>query len=217
MAVLKLVIENRKLWFTSDTHYSHSNICLATTKWENPTMGTFRDFSSLEEMNNAIVNNINEVVGEDDILVHLGDWSFGGFDKIREFRERLFCKNIHLVLGNHDQHIQKNKENIRNIFSTVNDYLYLDIRIPMKMFTKKYRVICFHHPIASWDGVGDGSYHLYGHLHSKPENRINDGRCMDVGVDGNNLYPVLFDDIIEKLRDKPKVGFRLKFDHHEKG
>ena len=35
-------------------------------------------------------------------------WSFNGFDKIIEFRNRLNCKNIHLILGNHDTHIEKN-------------------------------------------------------------------------------------------------------------
>jgi calcineurin-like phosphoesterase family protein len=41
-----------------------------------------RDFDSLDKMNTAIVNNINELVGQDDVLIHLGDWSFGGFEQI---------------------------------------------------------------------------------------------------------------------------------------
>jgi calcineurin-like phosphoesterase family protein len=61
-------------------------------------------------MNATLVDNINNKVGENDILIHLGDWSFGGFDKIVEFRERIKCKNIHLVLGNHDHHIEGNKQ-----------------------------------------------------------------------------------------------------------
>ena len=86
---MKLVLKpGQKLFFTSDTHYNHSNICRATTKWvgsENLT----RDFKSLEHMNSTLVNNINEVVGEDDILIHLGDWSFGGFEQIEEFRNKI--------------------------------------------------------------------------------------------------------------------------------
>jgi len=31
-------------------------------------------------MNDTLVNNINEMVGENDVLIHLGDWSFGGFE-----------------------------------------------------------------------------------------------------------------------------------------
>ena len=117
--ILKMVIKNnqqmklvlkkdQQLFFTSDTHYNHTNICSATTKWV-PTNRNTRQFNSLDEMNNTLVNNINEVVGENDILIHLGDWSFGGFDSIAEFRDRINCKNIHLIYGNHDHHIRKNK------------------------------------------------------------------------------------------------------------
>ena len=38
-----------------------------------------RDFKSLDHMNDAIVDNINNMVGVNDVLIHLGDFSFGGF------------------------------------------------------------------------------------------------------------------------------------------
>ena len=79
---MKIVLEKgQRLFFTSDTHYSHSNICRGTTRWVGADNMT-RDFETLEKMNSTLVNNINEVVGQDDILIHLGDWSFGGFEKI---------------------------------------------------------------------------------------------------------------------------------------
>jgi len=79
-----------------------------------------RNFETLDKMNSAIVNNINELVGQDDVLIHLGDWSFGGFEQIEEFYNRLICKNIHLVLGNHDHHIDRDRDNIRSKFLSVN-------------------------------------------------------------------------------------------------
>ena len=96
--------DNVKVWITSDTHYSHTNICRGVTNWRMPD-GSIpekqtRDFANIEKMNAAIVNNINELVGQDDVLIHLGDWSFGGFENIEEFYHRLICKNIHLILGN---------------------------------------------------------------------------------------------------------------------
>ena len=91
---MKLVLEKgQRLFFTSDTHYGHGNICSATTKWVSAENLT-RDFKSLDHMNDVLVNNINGMVGENDILIHLGDWSFGGFDKIEEFRNRILCKNV---------------------------------------------------------------------------------------------------------------------------
>jgi hypothetical protein len=80
---MKIVLEKgQRLFFTSDTHYGHSNICRATTKWTDSDSVT-RDFKSLEHMNDTLVNRINETVGEDDILIHLGDFSFGGFENIK--------------------------------------------------------------------------------------------------------------------------------------
>jgi len=39
--------KGQKLWFTSDTHYNHTNICRATTRWVDADSVT-RDFKSLE-------------------------------------------------------------------------------------------------------------------------------------------------------------------------
>ena len=41
------------LWFTSDTHYSHKNICRGVSNWDSG----YRDFDSLDEMNDAIIKN----------------------------------------------------------------------------------------------------------------------------------------------------------------
>jgi len=74
------------VWITSDTHFSHKNICRGATAWRTQDgqvpISQTRDFETVEKMNAAIVNNINEVVGQDDMLIHLGDWSFGGFEQI---------------------------------------------------------------------------------------------------------------------------------------
>lgn len=116
----------QKVFFTSDTHYNHANICSATTKWDfSKGERTFRQFKSLEEMNKTLVSNINKVVGEDDILFHLGDWSFGGIDKIWEFRKQIKCKNIHLITGNHDHHIINNKILPNCHFKVVNSEILL--------------------------------------------------------------------------------------------
>jgi len=52
------------------------------TKWTDDDSVT-RDFKSLEHMNDTLVNRINETVSENDILIHLGDFSFGGFENIQ--------------------------------------------------------------------------------------------------------------------------------------
>lgn len=60
-------------------------------------------------MNEAIIKSINDTVKEDDTLYHLGDWSFGGYHNIWNFRKRIICKDIRFVFGNHDHHIRNNR------------------------------------------------------------------------------------------------------------
>jgi calcineurin-like phosphoesterase family protein len=216
---MKLVLEKgQHLFFTSDTHYGHTNICRATTKWTGADNMT-RDFKSLEHMNDAIADNINEIVNENDILIHLGDFSFGGFDNISEFRNRIVCKNIHLVLGNHDHHIERNKENIQDLFASVNHYINLDIRRPSsirKGEMDKFKFVLMHFPIASWDGMNDGVMHLHGHVHLPKHQRIAGGRAMDVGVDGNDMYPLSMFEVLNLLKNQPIKSLSLPKDHHEK-
>ena len=114
---MKIKLEpTQQLYFTSDTHYMHKNICRGTTSWGNADDFT-RDFDTLDQMNDRIVNGINAAIGQDDILFHLGDWSFNGFERIAEFRNRINCRNIHLILGNHDHHIDRDREGIRGLFT----------------------------------------------------------------------------------------------------
>jgi len=164
------------IWLTSDTHFGHTNI--AGPKISNWTSG-YRDFNSVHEMNMALVDGINKYVKEDDILYHLGDWSFGGVHNILQFRNYIVCKNIHLILGNHDQHIV-DKEikyhdtsfNPIELFSSVQDVLTLDIG--------KTKLFLSHYSHRVWLGSHKGVIHLYGHSHGS----IPDfGRSMDVGVD----------------------------------
>jgi calcineurin-like phosphoesterase family protein len=200
------------------THFGHSNICRATTKWTGADNVT-RDFKSLDHMNDTLVNNINEVVGEDDILIHLGDWSFGGFENIELFRNRINCKNVHLVLGNHDGHIERNRENIQSVFSSVNHYIKLDVRRPSqkgKGQVDKFNFVLCHFPIASWDGLNDGVIHIHGHVHLPPHHRVGNGKSLDVGVDGNNLKPIDLDEVLRIMNKQPISSLSLPRDHHVK-
>lgn len=208
---MKIKLEpTQQLFFTSDTHYMHTNICRGTTRWSNAD-DFCRDFDTLDQMNDRIVNGINLVVGQDDILFHLGDWSFGGFERIEEFRNRINCKNIHIVLGNHDHHIERDREGIRQLFTSVNQYLELEVK--GKDWEQNY--VLMHYPIISWNKMNDGVIHLHGHVHLSADRRIGKGKTMDVGVDGNGLNPLHTSDIKRLMGNQPiKSGF--EFDHHIK-
>jgi hypothetical protein len=54
-------------WYTSDHHFGHKNIIAHNS----------RPFASVEEMDEALIARWNSVVGPDDVVYHLGDFSFG--------------------------------------------------------------------------------------------------------------------------------------------
>jgi calcineurin-like phosphoesterase family protein len=205
----------QQVWFTSDTHYNHSNICRSTTTWTDADNVT-RDFPSLQEMNEKLVSSINEHIHQDDILIHLGDWSFGGFESIQTFRDRIICENIHLVLGNHDHHIERDKQNIRSIFSSVNHYLDLKVQWWQSKEKVQQRFICMHYPIASWNGMNEGVIHLHGHVHLPNHLRLSKGKAMDVGVDGNGLNPISIGEVIKIMNKQPINSLSIPKDHHVK-
>ena len=210
---MKLNFKNEKVWVTSDTHYSHKNICRGTTDWRlsdgSVPQENTRDFVDLNHMNFTIVNNINEKVKENDFLIFLGDWSFGGFENIIKFRSQIICNNIHFILGNHDHHIENNKDNVKELFLSVSNYCSLSY--------KEIKFKLMHFPISSWDGLDRGTIHLHGHMHFKNEHRFGVGRSMDVGLDGNSDFkPYNIEECIELMENKPINSIYLN-DHHLDG
>jgi calcineurin-like phosphoesterase family protein len=197
-------ILSNNVWVTSDTHYSHSNLCLSTTNWDTSTdrgLDAVRDFPSLEIMNETLVDNINNNVEENDWLIHLGDWSFGGFEKIQEFRDQINCKNIVLMLGNHDHHILNNEQNVRKLFAHVAHYEELKITRSKKEKAESF-VLC-HYPIISWNGMRKGVMMLHGHQHLKREDRFGSGKRMDVGICGSpDFRPYHLDEILLLMKDR---------------
>lgn len=210
---MKIILnKGQRLWFTSDTHYNHANICSSTTKWTNPV--TIREFKTLEHMNSHIAGNINEVVGQDDILFHLGDWSFGGFESIEQFRNQIICKNVHIVTGNHDHHIENNRGDCQKLFSSVNKYVELNVKWPVGPEMHEANFVLMHFPIASWNNMARGAIHLHGHVHFNPNVRLQEGKMMDVGCDGNMLYPIGMGEVLHIMKDRPVKSLFAK-DHHE--
>jgi len=199
------------VWIFSDPHYNHKNICRGVTNWrtsdgEIPITQT-RNFPTIEKMNSVIVNNINNCAMPDDTLICLGDWSFGGFESIREFWDRIMCKNIHLILGNHDHHIDRNRDGSQGLFKSVSHYNTLE----MGQF--KFRLM--HYPISSWDGLNKGVMHLHGHCHLPTNLRFGKGQRMDVGMDGHpefRPYNVM-DEVVPLLRHREKLS-EMPNDHH---
>jgi calcineurin-like phosphoesterase family protein len=200
------------VWVFSDPHYNHKNICRGITSWRMPDdtipVNQTRDFKDLKDMNYTIVKNINNFVMQDDILICLGDWSFGGYDSIREFWDRIICKNIHYILGNHDHHIENNRDEVQRLFKSVSHYETLELG--------QFKFCLMHYPISSWDGLNKGVMHLHGHCHLPTDKRFGKGQRMDVGMDGHpefRPYHVIRE-VVPLLRHRPKMSEIGEYDHH---
>lgn len=86
-------------YYTSDLHLSHTNII----KYEN------RPFTSVEEMNNTIIDNINYRLSANDELYIIGDFTLEKTpNKVSQLIKRIKCKK-HLIIGNHD-YFTRNKK-----------------------------------------------------------------------------------------------------------
>lgn len=81
-------------FFIADTHFGHTNIL----RFE----AAHRPFATVEEMNEALVDNWNATVGHRDTVWHLGDVLFGSGEKLEIIGRLNGRKN--LVMGNHDKH-----------------------------------------------------------------------------------------------------------------
>lgn len=83
--------KGERLFFTADHHWHHERIIKYCQ----------RPFSNVEEMDEKLITNWNNVVGDDDIVFHLGDFAKGGSSEWSRLLQRLKGK-IYLILGNHD-------------------------------------------------------------------------------------------------------------------
>jgi calcineurin-like phosphoesterase family protein len=187
------------IFFTSDTHAFHKNICRGVTEWSPGNM--IRDFDDQFIMTQTMADRINSKVGPNDILYHLGDWSFGGKDNILKFREMINCNRIILLYGNHDHRIQQNYNNCQKAFEYVGHYK--EKIIDGVLFCMS------HYALGSWNGVGKGAINLYGHSHGSYSRNI--GRQMDVGVDTNGLFPYHIEEVFDRMLSIDPV----LVDHHD--
>ena len=90
---------DKKVFVISDQHFDHRNIINYT---RTDLFGSDNIEDSVNKMNNYIIAKHNEVVGEDDIVIMLGDVAFKtGTERLTELMSKLNGHKF-LVMGNHD-------------------------------------------------------------------------------------------------------------------
>ena len=177
-----MMILHDKVWFTSDLHFWHKNIC----KYCN------RPYETIEEMNEAIIANWNSVIKEDDVVFVLGDLGFCGIEKLRHLMSQLKGK-IFLIQGNHDSDkvVDKLYEEglIKDYFKLLEVTIINDEECPNQQLT-----LC-HFPMIDWYNKEKGAWMIHGHQHQLPETPSCSPKHYDVGLDKNGMTPINFEQL----------------------
>ncbi|WP_347253859.1 metallophosphoesterase [Leminorella grimontii] len=176
------------IYFTSDTHFCHSNIINLCG----------RPFESVRHMNDTLIHNWNALVTERDEIYILGDFLFRGTGQdANQILRRLNGKK-YLIRGNHDKFLD-DPEFDTSMFEWVKDYYELDYQ--------KQKIVMFHYPILEWQGYFRDAIHLYGHVHNSgkdPEQRKRlsalGPRAINVGVDVNRFFPVSINAVLKQAQ-----------------
>jgi len=153
------------IYLVSDPHFGHSKIISYCN----------RPFNNVHEMDQYILDQINLVVKEKDILYFLGDFCHKNKSPL-DYRDKVKCKKVHLILGNHDL-IHHKKNLFDESFESV-DFVKEIIYCNQKIFMSHY---C--HKV--WPSSHKGSFMCYGHTHSKfdKDDKKANLKVLDVGVD----------------------------------
>ncbi len=151
-------------FYISDTHFGHE-----------ASLGFCqRQFSSVREMDEFMVDAWNSTVKSTDIVYHLGDFSFGGAAHARSIFRRLNGRKI-LILGNHD--IDRDG----SALSYLNELDWDIAPTPaLQVSDSGERLYLSHYAHRVWPSSNRSGYHFYGHTHGR-EPHV--GLSRDVGVD----------------------------------
>ena len=172
-------------YYISDTHFGHENII------KHDANNGCKQFSSIEEHDNLIIENWNRVVTSQDNIYILGDFSWYNGGKNKEIAKKL-NGHKHLIRGNHDG-------NINGCFETVSRYEELKIN--------DRKVILSHYPMLFYNGQYRDAIMLYGHVHNNKDEEFvrkfmkelndNDIPCkmFNVGAMMTNFEPVTLEEL----------------------
>ena len=167
------------IFVISDTHFNHDLILTFKDYIGKPV----RDFDSVEQMNECMLDNWNDTVGPNDTVIHCGDVLFG-MDKV-EWLEANFAKlpgKKRLVLGNHDnvKHLAPFFKDIQLWIDSVPGIIFTHTPLHTSTLAEKHR----------WNGQ---MLNAHGHIHSNPS---PEGPYKCVCVEQINFTPISVEELV---------------------
>lgn len=166
---------SNKLFVTSDTFFGRKKAA------------SDRGFNSIEEMNETMIEKWNDKVGENDIVIHLGNfaWSVNDADDVID----KLNGTILFALGEKDQAILQLAEEDESI-NIIKEHIVLQDDV----------VFC-HYPMEVWPGKSSGKYHFHGHHKSNIKTDLKKMLRVNVCCDNWSLAPIGVQDTLDLLKD----------------
>lgn len=164
------------VYYIADAHFGHKNI-----------LNFRKEFSSIEEHDSFIMDNILSIVTKRDTLIMVGDMFFT-YKALYEKGELLRKAPgwIHLVLGNHDTDKPERAENVGRMWTMFDSVHGLTSR---NGFWLSHAPI---HPVEL-----RGKKNIHGHVHTQT---IDDERYINVSCENVRYKPISLNDIRDGWR-----------------
>lgn len=165
------------VFFTSDTHLCHENLIKV-----GQSKVPLRQFTSINEHDEFIIDNWNSVVRPSDLTWHLGDVVFGESSNLALLDRCNGRKK--LIMGNHDRYpIAEYAKYFDEIYGIRRAYHGLVLsHVPIHRECLEYR----------WKG------NIHGHIHNPDGYNLGDG-YFNVCTDLHDFKPISLDEVRTKI------------------
>jgi calcineurin-like phosphoesterase family protein len=164
-----------KIWFIGDTHFNHRNIIAYCN----------RPFATVNEMNEALIDNWNKVVRKEDKVIVNGDFALSGKDKIIEIGQQLNGRKT-LILGNHDGASLKTYYDAG--FEMVSKY---------PIVVEEFFIVSHMPQYIQENGV---YVNIFAHVHNNLAFKDVSARSFCTSAERINYTPILFEDIKAQIQ-----------------
>ncbi len=181
--------ERRKIYFVSDTHFSHASVLYFYQNRREEAGITLEELQedknlAVEKHDEWLIEKWNNIIRREDYVYILGDFCLGNKARAEKILHRLHGKKF-LIFGNHDKSCKGENErffewcgDLKEAKFTHSDFDFID---PDETFCVE---LC-HYPMLSWNRRPHGTCMVHGHCHgSINEYNTKSGELrVDVGID----------------------------------
>lgn len=163
-----------RVFVTSDTFFGRPNIAIK------------RGYATMEQMNADMIEKWNKKVGENDVVIHLGNfaWAPNDVDIIDKLNG-----DIIFVPGDRDEALF--------IVAEDND----SIKIAEHHIVMHDGNVLSHWPLEVWPGMDKEVFHFHGHTSPNIKTDIKKMNRVNASCDNWSLAPIEINDTIELLKE----------------